>query len=97
MSTTKTHPNRIPKCSCGMVSEWRWDNTDEEWFETICFRCLEIEAMKDPNNGILQAMLPMDSWQMDRFIDIVTRQDSFLETVTVKRFDDTRKPLTFKK
>jgi hypothetical protein len=81
-------PDKIPKCNCGGVSEWHYDNLDEEWYESKCWRCLEIQWMKDPSNGILKSLLPWDTDMVDRFIEILTCQSTFLKTFTVKRIDE---------
>ena len=77
-------PKQTPRCSCGMVSEYHCDPYDEEYYVSKCWRCLEIQWMKDSNNSILKSLLPMDTNQVDRFIEIVMDESVLLKTVTVK-------------
>jgi hypothetical protein len=77
---------KIPKCSCGNVSEYHWDPCGEEWYVSKCWRCLEIQWMKDPENGLLKSMLPWDTSMIDRFIEIVMDDTLLTKTVKVTRY-----------
>jgi len=84
----KSKPEGIPRCSCGMVSEYHWDPYEETWYVSKCWRCLEIQWMKEPDNHLLKALLPLDTNQVDRFIEIVLDDSVLLPTFTRKGFKE---------
>jgi hypothetical protein len=80
-------PIKIPKCSCGMVSEHHWDPYEECWYISKCWRCLEIQWMKDPENGLLKSLLQWDTDMIDRFVEYATDVTILTRTTRVTKFD----------
>ncbi len=76
-------PQAVPRCDCGQVTEWSHDEDYDRWYRTRCWRCLEIESMKNPDDAILRNLLPWDEDMKDRFIEIMADTSVLLKRMTV--------------
>jgi len=81
---SKGPPNRMPRCSCLAPSQWAYDDMLDEWSETLCWRCLEIEVLK--GDQIAKAIQPWDTDMIDKFIDLVADKDTLTGVVRVIEF-----------
>lgn len=88
-------PDITPRCDCGQVTEWYWDNDPEiyppgqgEWIPRNCWHCTAVLIMKWDRTAAKMGLTPDGGLlpaKVDRFVELITKQSTFPKVLITTR------------